>query len=171
MPTQKPGRSKQNYVTPVELLNRVQERLCIEQFTFDLAADADNAVCPTFYTEEDNALSADVSWYNGPGWAWCNPPYANIAPWVEKAAKEADRGTQIIMLVPASVGSNWWSDWVLPYAYITHLNGRIKFVECKDYYPKDCSLLLYTPYRFTGSDTWAWQRSMSELHEPELSKD
>jgi phage N-6-adenine-methyltransferase len=172
MPVQKPGRSKQNYQTPVEFLEAVRDRLQINHFSWDLAADAANKVAINFYTEADNSLRPELTWNPYPGcWAWLNPPYADIAPWVEKAAREAQKGAHIAILVPSSVGANWWRDWVNPYAYQTHLNGRIKFVGAKDYYPKDCSLLLYAPWQFMGFEIWNWNGSMSKLHESELSED
>jgi phage N-6-adenine-methyltransferase len=162
MPVQKPGRSKQDYGTPPEFLAAVKKRLCIEEFALDIAASAENAVADTFYTEEDNALSDDLRWRREiepavkGDWAWLNPPFSNIAPWVEKAAQEASLGANILVLVPASVGSNWWRDCVEPYAYQTFLNGRITFVGQEDPYPKDCALLMYTPWQLMGHEIWSW---------------
>jgi phage N-6-adenine-methyltransferase len=162
IPAQKPGRSKQDYGTPKELLNAVRKRLRIENFFLDIAASADNAVCDNYLTEENDALSPVYDWLSADHpyyqeWAWLNPPYSNIEPWVMKASQQARKGANIVMLVPASVGANWWAEWVAPYAYQTHLNGRLKFVGCEDFYPKDCSLLLYTPWGFTGHEIWTWQ--------------
>lgn len=173
MPVQKPGRSKQDYCTPSELLTVIKQRLHIHNFDIDLAADVVNRVCEAYYSEEpdDDAFLTKHRWRNGDGWSWCNPPYANIEPWVQKATKEAQLGAQIVMLVPASVGANWWAEWVAPYAFTTFLNGRITFVGAEDPYPKDCALLLYTPWGFTGSDIWSWMRDVPKLQQPEVGKD
>ena len=160
IPKQQPGKSKQDWQTPPELLKAIRKRLHIENFILDVAASNENAVCDFYLTEEDDALSSVRSWINTDypkDWVWCNPPYNNIPDWVYKAVNESSIGAHIAMLIPSSVGSNWWRDWVEPYAYILHLNGRIKFVGAKDYYPKDCSLLLYTPMRLTGSQIWNWK--------------
>lgn len=175
MPLQKPGKSRQDYQTPKELVDAVCKRLNINHFTIDLAASDHNTQCDFFFTEEDDALSSVRAWDYGNepsvrGWAWLNPPYSNIEDWVCKASKEAKRA-QIVMLVPSSVGSNWWRDWVEPYAYVVHLNGRLTFVGETTPYPKDCSLLLYTPFRFRGTEVWDWRGSMPKLQQQQPSED
>lgn len=180
-PKQKPHKSKQDYGTPDDLLTAIKMRLCIEGFGLDIAASPENAVCKPFYTEEMNALSEGRPWRSlDPElpWSWLNPPYTNIYPWAEKAAKQAQCGAQIIMLVPASPGSQWWFDWVTPYAYVTYLHGRPIFKGTpinpktgkQDAYPKDCALLLYTPYRFTGTDIWKWKEIDKPGTDPDLSQ-
>ena len=158
MPEQKPGRSKQDYGTPKEFLDAVKKRLHITDFSVDLAADEHNRVCQAYFDKDFDALRDDVTWNHHDGrWAWCNPPYGKIEPWVEKAATESMKGAHIAMLIPASVGANWWRTWVESYAYQSYLNGRIQFVGATDLYPKDCALLLYTPWGFTGHEIWNWR--------------
>ena len=174
MPKQKPGRSKQDYGTPPEFLTAVKNRLKIQDFSVDLAASPTNAVCARYWTEADDSLRPDLNWNCIDGqWAFLNPPFGNIAPWVEKAAKEAENGAYIAMLIPASVGANWWRDWVNPYAYVSFLNGRLTFVGEKAPFPKDCALLLYTPWGFAGNEVWYWRNniSMPELYQRECSED
>ena len=158
MPAQKPGRSKQDYQTPPEFLQAVKQRLHIRDFALDVAASDSNHVAPLYYTEESNGL--EMSWTLAGGWIWCNPPYAHIAPWVNKAAHEAANGAQIAMLVPASVGANWWASYVEGYAYQCYLNGRLTFVGETAPYPKDCALLLYHPWGFTGHEIWYWRNNI-----------
>jgi phage N-6-adenine-methyltransferase len=172
MPIQKPGQSRQDWATPPELLNAVRRRLHIENFALDVAASSENSVCDFYYTEEDNALGYNRIWKNEndpTGWIWCNPPYGDITPWVRKAALESMGGSHIAVLVPLSL-AEWWMDWVEPYAYQIHLHGRIKFVGAEQGYPKDCSLLLYTPARLIGKEVWDWKRSMPKLCKPESGK-
>lgn len=166
-PKQKPGRSKQDYTTPNEFLDLVKERLRIDDFSIDLAADEDNAVCESFYSQEDDALLDRNDWNPVPGeWAWCNPPFAHIYPWVEKANTESRSGGHIVMLVPAGVGSDWWHEQVQDKCFISFLNGRLTFGGVQpnpktgkvDAYPKDCALLFYTPWGFKGSEVWDWRR-------------
>lgn len=159
MPEQKPGRSKQDYQTPPEFLAAVKSRLCIEEFEFDLAASEENTVVPgRFFSEADNALS-DV-WLTSGGWLWCNPPYGDIGPWVERAASQSDLGAHIAMLVPASVGANWWRDYVVNESYQLFLNGRLTFVGAEGPYPKDLALILYTPFIRSGSAVWNWREEV-----------
>ena len=62
------------------------------------------------------------------------------------------------MLVPASVGSNWWQEFVHHKAHVLMLNDRIQFVGAEWVYPKDLGLLLYTPFIRQGSyEGWSWK--------------
>jgi hypothetical protein len=110
-----------------------------------------------YYDEAMDSLADHNSWkVTTGGWAFCNPPYGDIRPWVEKAYTESQDGAQIAMLVPASVGSNWWRDWVEDVAYTIFLNGRITFVGASAPYPKDCAILLYAKYLHGGHVYWRW---------------
>ncbi len=159
MPQQRPGRSKQDYQTPPEFLYALRQKLGIGQFDIDLAASAENAVCVNYYDEGMDSLAEHNSWkVTTGGWAFCNPPYANIRPWVKKAYEQSLEGAQIAMLVPASVGSLWWLQFVQPHgAYVLYLNGRITFVGADGPYPKDCAVLLYTKYLDGGCGYWSWR--------------
>lgn len=154
-PTQKPGKSRQDYRTPVAFLEAVKRRFGLLAFGIDLAADDANYVAPTYYTEKENALTQP--WRTkGREFGWCNPPFATIAPWVEKAYREARIGARVLMLLPAAVGANWWRDWVDGKAFVLFLNGRLTFVGETTPYPKDCALLVYGPDVAPGSTVWSW---------------
>lgn len=160
-PPQKPGRSKQDYGTPPEFLEAVKRRLGIKRFDCDLAASKENAVAHPFFTAEFSALQPDCSWKIGCGWNWLNPPYADIEPWVKRACQEYEsRNVRTAVLIPASVGSNWWREWVHLRATVLFLNGRITFVGCEDPYPKDCALLLYAYQSYMPNySIWTWKPS------------
>lgn len=60
------------------------------------------------------------------GRVWCNPPYSDCGPWVEKAVRCHDQGSTdaICMLLPVSVGVSWWRPvWSHPIMWI----GRLEF--------------------------------------------
>jgi phage N-6-adenine-methyltransferase len=150
------GSSEQSVETPPEFMAAVKRRYgLLGGFFWDLAASPENAKAPKFFTEADDSLAQEWPAVSGFfQFCWLNPPYSNIGKWVEKAAKSPQ--TQLLMLVPASVGTNWYRDWVLPFAATTVLNGRITFVGHANPYPKDLMLLHYggTPRTF---DIWTWQ--------------
>lgn len=161
VPEQKPGKSEQVVCTPPNFLNALKNHLRIDEFSIDLAADGFNKVTDKFYGEEDNSLVQSWTEFKGQPlkpWAFCNPPYGDIRPWVEKAYAESQKGAHVAMLVPASVGSNWWADWVHQLSYVTFLNGRITFVGHKSPYPKDLAILLYAPMFGVdgGYGVWDW---------------
>jgi phage N-6-adenine-methyltransferase len=155
-PLQKPGRSRQDYGTPPAFLEAVKQKLGIADFDCDLAASRENAVTARFLSiGEDDALEQD-SWRFGTGWNWLNPPFANIARWVDMAHHEwfVD-DVRTAMLIPASVGSNWWARHVHNVCCVQFISPRLTFVGCADPYPKDCALLLYG--HDPGYDVWTWK--------------
>lgn len=172
MPKQKPGKSEQVVRTPPEFLNAVKSLLGIHHFAIDLSALEENAVAERCYTPTHSGLIHP--WYTGAAsWGFCNPEYSDIAPWVEKAAQETRRArANSAVLIPASVGSNWWADYVHAQAMVLFLKGRITFLDkmgkpiCSPRtgkptpYPKDLALLLYSPHWAPGYEPWDWRREV-----------
>lgn len=157
VPAQRPGKSEQVVCTPTIFLDALKMKLAIPFFNYDLAASPSNTVATNYYTEEDDALVQDWAG-DSIGWCFCNPPYEDIEPWVAKACLEVDKGACIAMLLPASVGSNWWKAYVHNKCYVLLLNGRITFEGHKSPYPKDLVTLLYTPFGARGYDVWSWKQ-------------
>lgn len=164
MPKQKPWRSVQDVRTPPALLRSVCTFLDIEKFDWDLAATRENSVAgPHYFSEAQNALIR--SWSVGGRWCWCNPPYANLDKWARKAclekwsSREAGVKSGTVMLVPASVGANWWRDHVHQQALVLFLNGRLTFVGHTTPYPKDCAVLIYSLYHDPGYRVWNWKET------------
>lgn len=159
-PEQKPGRSKQNYATPACFMEPVKRRLGISEFVIDLAADAENTKAIRFFDKAADSLMQDWPDAIGDGWAWLNPPYANIGEWARKCAATAeDSDSKIAFLVPAGVGANWYRDYVhRAHAHTLFLNGRIPFMPDQPtwLYPKDCILVLYA-FGYQGNDVWTWR--------------
>lgn len=158
MPVQKPGQSEQTVCTPIEFLDAVKAKLGIRQFVLDCAASKENTVARAYFTEQRSALTQPEGRWVMDGWDWCNPPYSDIAPWVTRAAFEKYEGALIAMLVPASVGANWWKEYVHHEAQVHFLNGRITFVGHSKPYPKDCALLLYGNDLTPGYHVWTWKK-------------
>lgn len=174
MPVQKPGRSKQDYGTPRELIRAIEARW--GNLVLDLAAhdNGDNAKAPEWLGPSDDYLSLDIAEVVGEGLCWCNPPFENIAVWARKWRADAAKGTRIIALTPASVGAEWFADHIEGVARVIALRPRITFEggghqkSCCDpnclgcqTYPKDCMLTLWgrvdarTSY-LPGFETWRW---------------
>ena len=151
-PRQKPGRSKQDYATPPEFISAVVKRF--GPLAWDLAADSKNHKAPNYFTVEQDSLAQD--WSKLQGTLWLNPPFGYIAPWAKKCADtclEMPVGNRILMLVPASVGSNWFLEHVYPRALVIALNPRMSF-DGKAPFPKDLILAVYG--RHPGFDVWRW---------------
>ena len=58
---------------------------------------------------------------------FCNPPYSNIQPWVDKALKS--KGT-VVMLLPSRTDRQWFHD-LYPRAEIRWIKGRVRFSGMK----------------------------------------
>lgn len=146
-------RSKQDYATPLEFIEAFEKRF--GPICFDLAAHAGNAQHAEYFTEEQDALAQDWFhvWARVRGWLWLNPPFNNIAPWARKCAEAQ---APIALLVPASVGSNWWREHVDGKAQVFFLSPRLSF-DGKNPFPKDCALCLYHYCVAPGYECWRWK--------------
>lgn len=81
-------------------------------FTVDVAAAAHNTKCARFYDVDANGLTQD--W--GGERVWCNPPYSDIAPWIQKAWVSWSTTLGIAMLLPANrTEQSWWQQMVEPF--------------------------------------------------------
>ena len=98
--------------------------------------------------------------WTGPGLAFLNPPYDNIAPWAKKCAESKRR---IAFLVPLTC-SNWAANYVHGHALVLGLRPRLRFVGHEQGYPKDLMLAIYgvTPAdrRF---ECWRWDEENKQL--------
>jgi DNA N-6-adenine-methyltransferase (Dam) len=170
MPKQKPGLSKQDYSTPVEFLNAVKKRFGFKQFDWDLAATKENGVDlyivggkhlsyfgPDHSFEEYRDAFANP-WQGRRGNLWLNPPYGHIEPWAKKCAESAPisfpQKRRIFFLVPASVGANWFAQYVDGKALVLFTSPRLSF-DGKNPYPKDVLLACYGLK--PGYECWRWK--------------
>lgn len=162
MPAQRPGLSFQGVGTPREFLDAVQGRF--GAIGIDLAAVASNRVVGSYLGPDHdvpwrrNALSAECQWNWGAiaGLRWLNPPYDRIEPWAAKCAEQSTIGpARIAMLVPASVGSNWFAEHVFGKALVLFLRPRLTFVGHATPYPKDLMLAVYAEP--PGVECWKWR--------------
>lgn len=150
-PAQRPHRSSQVVCTPPEFLAAVTAKF--GPLGLDVASDVGNSVAGDCWTPTGDGLKQ--SW-ESPGLAWCNPPFGRIAHWVAKAHSERVLGNASLLLVPASVGSNWWANDVHHHAQVWFLSPRLTFVGHTNPYPKDLALLHYD-FGIPGYATWRWK--------------
>ncbi len=149
-PAQKPHRSKQDYETPVEFIEALKARF--GGLAWDLACTPENA--------KAGYLCADtfqLDWWELEGNLFCNPPFGDIARWVKKMhAQCTHRSAFTLLLVPASIGTNWFAEHVAGNAMVLGLSPRLSFVGCSDAYPKDLMIVCYG-FSLRGFDTWCWK--------------
>jgi phage N-6-adenine-methyltransferase len=93
-------------------------------FVCDVAASADNRLCSWYFTEEQNALV--VEWKSS---NWCNPPYSNIGPWVDKAIEQHALGKTIVMLLPSDTSVRWFRAAYRSCNEVRFISGRLSFIN------------------------------------------
>ena len=157
--TQSPNQCR---VTPDDLFN-----LLNREFNFDLdaAASAENTKCAAYLDEELNALTCDwvgvglaksrlggfVRLYGDAGESpfsiFCNPPWSDPAPWLEKAYNEAQKSANAVVVV---ILHQTWSagvaPWLLKATEIRQLIGRPQFVTpgvANSSNPRDCQIIIF----------------------------
>lgn len=155
---------KQGHRTPPEFIGAVTGRF--GRPTWDLAATEGHQIQGVghYFTPEQDSLSQ--SWRRLTHSdedtlvcqvAWLNPPFSNIRPWVAKLDRECrtlPRWT--LCLVPASMGSHWWSDHVLGKCLALGVT-RMTFMGSPAPYPKDIALLAYG-FGVSGHGFWDWRK-------------
>ena len=156
VPVQKPGKSKQTYGTPPELLRAIERDFHVTRWACDLACDASNKICEMGYGSGSpfGTDSFQADWTLA-GDLWLNPPFADIEPWVRKCATTVRVG-RIFQLAPASVGSNWYASLVHGRAHVIAVSPRITFQGESSPYPKDIVILLWSAVR-GGFSCWRWK--------------
>lgn len=116
--------NKTTWRTPPELFQELNDEF---HFTLDAAADDNNHLCENYFTENDNGLDHDWRGHT----VFVNPPYGRklTSDWVKKAYEEAQKGTKIVMLIPARTDTIWFHDYIYGKAEIRFLRGRVHFLD------------------------------------------
>lgn len=99
-------------------------------FEVDVAADRHNRKCPAYFgrdhVEAGRRDALTQSWASHA--CWLNPPYSNVAPWLQKACEEAQQGATVVVLVHFDPSTRWWAKWALKADEIRVLTGaRVRF--------------------------------------------
>lgn len=156
-----PEELRDRFNTPREVFYGLKKMF---PFELDVAASSHNALCEKFIDKEQDSLNTDWNQFVSKGaFAWCNPPYSKIKPWVDKAGAEAHRNKICtVMLVPSDTSGEWYSlarylgcaVWQIIGGYAEKgrwHSGRISFLrddtkEAVKGNPKGSMLLIFDPY-------------------------
>lgn len=114
---------RDTWETPAYIFDPINERA---KFTLDACAIESTAKCRKFFTPEQNGL--EQSWADER--VWCNPPYSNIGPWLQKAHEETQKSasTVVVALVPPWTDTKWWHDYATRAQICVLLKGRVQFL-------------------------------------------
>lgn len=110
------------WFTPLPLFQALNE---VYNFTLDPCTSYDNPLdTPLFLTEREDGLR--VPWRGHT--VFCNPPYSNVVPWVEKAVVE---NIPAVFLLPSRTDTRTFQEWIFPnMRWVIFLRGRIRFSGC-----------------------------------------
>lgn len=108
-------------------------------FTLDACASAENAKCQKYFSKTQDGLAQ--RWR---GKVFCNPPYSQVADWMQKAFEESQRGAVVVCLVPARTCTQWWHNWVEGKADVVFVEGRLRFGNAKNPAPFPSAVVVYT---------------------------
>lgn len=134
---------RQCWATPQWIIDFVAAKF--GYISIDVCASELNAKAEKYYTEVINGLADANEWGDEGGVAWCNPPYADPLPWVEKAIEQAKRrNVTTIMLVNADTSTEWFKRALHGAQTVINIvghtdpvtgkfkSGRVAFVDARD---------------------------------------
>ena len=139
------GPKTQNLRTPSVIFRELERRFGRGCFHIDVAADAENALCPHYFSAERSALDPNHRWSledallrpGEAGWrlvssisAFGNPPFGNVHPFVTRAVAARDRYEVevAVLLVPARVDKSWWH-FARKHGRIHEIEGRVAYID------------------------------------------
>ena len=127
------------WATPQAFFNEWDD---IYHFELDVCADASNAKCRRYFSEQDNGLAQNWAPYR----CWMNPPYGReIRRWIQKAYQESLRGATVVCLLPARTDTAWWHEYIIPFAKMTFVRGRLKFGDATNSTPFASVVAVFYP--------------------------
>ncbi len=116
---------KMDYCTPQDFFEYLNKEF---SFVLDAAATKKSAKCQMYYTPETDGLESP--WNIADGAVFCNPPYGReIGKWVRKAYEEAQRGTTVVLLIPARTDTTYFHEYIYGKAEIRFVRGRLHFTD------------------------------------------
>jgi len=92
--------------------------------------------CP-FPKPEWNGL--EITWMKK---NFVNPPYDDLKSWTEKCMIEYQKGKEIVLLIPARTDTSYFHEYVLPFARIEFIKGRLKFIDLDN----SCKKVVSAPF-------------------------
>lgn len=116
------------WATPQPIFNKLNDEF---NFKFDVCAERETAKCTNYWTIEDDALSKTWELHRQENsYLWCNPPYSNIGPWVDKAIEAQAEGVGTVMLVMCDPSVKWFARALEKCSEVRFItNGRIAFLN------------------------------------------
>jgi hypothetical protein len=124
------SKNTDDWFTPKYLIEEFEKEF--GKFDFD--------PCPL--NSKENCL-IDMEWK---GNVFCNPPYSNVAEFLNKGILELKKGNakQLVFLIIPRTSSKYWRDYVMKYANkIYFISYRLKFGDSKTAAPFPSCIVIF----------------------------
>lgn len=79
-------------------------------------------------------------------WGECNfvnPPYSEIAKWVEKSYQEWQKGKTVVLLIPSRTDTRWWHNYCMKATEIRFIKGRLRFGKATQNAPFPSAIVIF----------------------------
>ena len=143
-----PESERDSWATPPFIFHWLDDAFI---FDVDLAASHKNKKCERYFTVDDDALNNDWHGFDSKT-GFCNPPYSNISPWINKAIQESKLGFTTVMLIPTPNGESYYNDVFENATEIVFITGRLSFIAAdgkpKSGNPKGSCVVIFRPRPF-----------------------
>ena len=125
------------WATPADIYEALNAEF---HFTLDPCATDQNHKCDQYFTQSENGLLQN--W--GGNRVFCNPPYSDVAAWVEKAYREASKDhTLVVLLIPSRTDTKYFHDFIYQRSEIRFVRGRLKFGEAINNAPFPSMIVIF----------------------------
>lgn len=98
--------------------------------------------CPYPRPKGYDSLDRKVKWGK---LNYCNPPYNNIAPFVDRAIEETKQGHTTLMLIPARLNMRYMAEKVWGEYEIIPILGEVRFKTYTNTLPGTLILIVFSP--------------------------
>ena len=112
--------NKDCWQTPLELFKPIDDKY---NFEVDVCASQENSLCKYYWTVDNDCLQQD--WSDVSGFVWCNPPYSNPLPFVEKCQQYG----YAVMLLNQDASTKWAKIVFEKASKVILLSDRVGFIN------------------------------------------
>lgn len=140
----------QRYCTPADILALVAEMWPAGIMT-DPCADPESLVIAKHKIDARTGVDGLVAQWRGR--SFVNPPYDQTGKWLLRALQHSmiKPENEVLCLVNAAVGSDYWREYVWPHASVACLSPRVRFwsVSQQKWSPNtvDSAMVYYGPHK------------------------
>ena len=137
---------RDDWETPDELFNALDREF---GFVLDPCATESNAKCPRYFTADENGLIRHWDRLT----AFVNPPYSQLAAWIDKCHTESLNGSTVVLLIPARTDTKAFHKYIWDHRLhrprgnveLRLLPGRLKFKGADASAPFPSAIVVFHP--------------------------